>query len=433
MPNLQGERWTKCRRRKPYALRFAVLFLLLLAMGIAGAGYILYQFSQRRDQGRTILAQAQVLLRQQEYQEGLRTVAQGLNILQGVPWSGDLRHQLEEVRGQLAQQAQVGQQRQAAEQLHQVADQIRLLYGFGWQSPQAMASLEKECRTLWEQRALIRERLGPGLGLEAEKRIDTDFLDLAILWADLRVQLAAQTKDRSQLEAALRAGLQVLDQAEALFGPSTVLCRQRQVYAQELGLKDLARTAETQARALPPHNAWEHYTLGEFYLRSNDFAVADQEFRQALRLEPQDLWAEFFHGICAYRLGEYEEAAATFRICCALAPRLADYSFDLAQAQVKIPGQAEEALANYSKALELNPNLVPALLNRGILFSQLHQDDQAIADMLLALDKGADPEAVAHNLHLLYQDPLGGMAEKWLLSWLIPEVAYTGRPRASDH
>jgi eukaryotic-like serine/threonine-protein kinase len=433
VPNLQGERWTKCRRRKPYALRFAVLFLLLLAMGIAGAGYILYQFSQRRDQGRTILAQAQVLLRQQEYQEGLRTVAQGLNILQGVPWSGDLRHQLEEVRGQLAQQAQVGQQRQAAEQLHQVADQIRLLYGFGWQSPQAMASLEKECRTLWEQRALIRERLGPGLGLEAEKRIDTDFLDLAILWADLRVQLAAQTKDRSQLEAALRAGLQVLDQAEALFGPSTVLCRQRQVYAQELGLKDLARTAETQARALPPHNAWEHYTLGEFYLRSNDFAVADQEFRQALRLEPQDLWAEFFHGICAYRLGEYEEAAATFRICCALAPRLADYSFDLAQAQVKIPGQAEEALANYSKALELNPNLVPALLNRGILFSQLHQDDQAIADMLLALDKGADPEAVAHNLHLLYQDPLGGMAEKWLLSWLIPEVAYTGRPRASDH
>ena len=91
-----------------------------------------------------------------------------------------------------------------------------------------------------------------------EQRIRTDLLDLATLWADLRVRLAS-TAEAIQ---ARREALRILVEAETDFGPSLVLCRERQAHAEALGLADEAQRAEIQARTLVPRTAWEHYALG---------------------------------------------------------------------------------------------------------------------------------------------------------------------------
>jgi len=64
-------------------------------------------------------------------------------------------------------------------------------------------------------------------------------LELAILGADLHVRLArSEQRDQARREAP-----EALTQAEAEFGSSVVLSRERQAYAEALGLSDEARRA----------------------------------------------------------------------------------------------------------------------------------------------------------------------------------------------
>ena len=90
----------------------------------------------------------------------------------------------------------------------------------------------------------------------AEERIRTDLLELALVWADLRVRLAS--KDRS--EEARREAIEVLDQAEAVCGPSPALSRERRACAEKIGRHDPSLGPEPA-----PRSAWEHYDLGRSY------------------------------------------------------------------------------------------------------------------------------------------------------------------------
>jgi tetratricopeptide (TPR) repeat protein len=59
-------------------------------------------------------------------------------------------------------------------------------------------------------------------------------------------------------------------------------------------------------------------------------------------------------------------------------------------------GELDAAIADYDRALEIEPNYVQALLNRGIAFHDLARYDDAIADADRALQ--VDPSsAFAHN------------------------------------
>ena len=79
-------------------------------------------------------------------------------------------------------------------------------------------------------------------------------------------------------------------------------------------------------------------------------------FARSLDLRPQDYWANFYHGLCSFRLGRFEDAVADFRACLAIEPGSAASHYNRALAYEAL-GRAEEAYRGYSRAVEIAPDL----------------------------------------------------------------------------
>ncbi len=111
-----------------------------------------------------------------------------------------------------------------------------------------------------------------------------------------RTFACAWRQTRRRPSEAHRAGLGLLDEAEALFGPSHVLYRARQAHAAALGLSSMAEAAARGASRVPPRTAWEHDAAGRVLLAAGDLAQAEAAFEQALALRAPGLMAEFPSG-----------------------------------------------------------------------------------------------------------------------------------------
>lgn len=381
-----AERWRKWRRRRPHALPFMVLSLAVLLVAAAAVTLGLVHFNHRTRQAQTALFDGQQLVLAGRFAEAQGVFHRGLDHLHGLPGNRDLKRELTS-RVRLAARAQ------AALDLHDIADRFRLLYGADFFPAPRLQELESRCRTFWDQRALILDRLGTELDADFERRIQLDLLDLAILGADLRVRLAPE----SGKPAARSDALQLLAEAESLFGPSAVLAFECRAHAAALGLKDPAAAADPSPA---PRSAWEHYALGRALLRSNKLPEASAHLDRALKLEPHGLWPSFYSGVCSYRLNRFQDALVAFTVCTTLAPDVPGcfYNRGLAFVALKRP---DRALADFDRALELDPALPEAALNRGIIHVQHHRLPQAAADLHHALDTGADPALTHYNLALL--------------------------------
>src|SRR5262249_54094159 len=145
------------------------------------------------------------------------------------------------------------------------------------------------------------------------QQLTTDLHDLAIIGAEVRVRLLG-------MAAAGDEALRMLNDAEKLIGTSAVLWHERRRYALALEMDDLAHTAACHVAKLAPQTAWEHFTLGRTLLRDDKLHEAAKQFEQALALEPQNFWPNFYQGVCAYRLKHFAEAVSAFRACVVLAP-----------------------------------------------------------------------------------------------------------------
>src|SRR5208337_1086367 len=98
------------------------------------------------------------------------------------------------------------------------ADRLRFSFDVQSLPVEQLGTLETRCRKIWDVRGRITEPVGGPLHLDIEQRIQTDLLDLACLWTELRVRGASG----AGLEAARREAISVLEQAETLYGPSAV-------------------------------------------------------------------------------------------------------------------------------------------------------------------------------------------------------------------
>jgi len=139
--------------------------------------------------------------------------------------------------------------------------------------------------------------------------------------------------------------LVVLDQAEALFGPSPVLDEERMCYG--------------APRRQPPaaaRTAWEHYALGRTLLRAGQLERAEKEVAEAVRLQPQGLWPNFYQGQCAYRRGRYADAVTAFSVCIGAAPDAAGCFYNRSLALAAL-GRTEQARHDFDQAVRLDPTL----------------------------------------------------------------------------
>jgi tetratricopeptide (TPR) repeat protein len=214
-----------------------------------------------------------------------------------------------------------------------------------------LRTLERRLRRIWESRGRILPQPVEGLDEGLLQRLRIDFLDLAILWSDLRVRLAAGSEPDARRDA-----LRTLDEAERLFGASPVVARERQAHAEALGLVELAREAARARAELAPRTAWEHYALGRSLLTAGDLEAAAREFDRATDLRPQDLWAQFSRGLCAYRRHRFDTALSAFEVCVALSPATAQCYHNRGLAHAAL-GHAELARRDHDHALRLAPGL----------------------------------------------------------------------------
>lgn len=333
-----SERWRKWRRRLPHGLP---LLSVLLALCIGG-GLLLGLARERTREASQALEQGTDALRGEHYPEALLKLQRGLDLIESVPFTGDLR-------SRLLGQCREAEQAQASRDLHQVAERIRALCGNDDLPRDQARTAEAHCRNFWQQRKLILQHLGRGQGLQRRQQVQTDLLDLAILWTGLRVRLAEPNQKQVRQEA-----LEVLGQAEELFGGSRILCLQRLAHAEHLKLADLARQARRQADSLVPATAWEHFALGRWLFQAGQLEQAVFHLDQSLTLQPQSLWAHFYRGKCHYQRRQYRDALAAFHVCVALAPDQAwcHYNFGLVHQAL---GDRAEARESLSRALELDP------------------------------------------------------------------------------
>ncbi len=217
-----SERWRKWQRRRRHALPLLILSLTITA----ASGFALVHVSRQSHKAQIALHDGQNYLTQRRYAEALNAFKHGIALVEDLPLGSDLKQHLHD----RLREAECGQ---AIHELHLFRERVRPLYNAA-SLPEAQArTVESHCRAIWEQREAILERLQlrPDSDLERQFRTDllTDLLDVAICAANLRVRLAAPNE-----AAARREALKILDEAQALFGPSHELRRERQMLAQAL-------------------------------------------------------------------------------------------------------------------------------------------------------------------------------------------------------
>ena len=218
-----SERWRKWQRRRRHDLPLLILSLTITAASV----FALVHASRQSHKAQIALHDGQNYLTQRRYAEALNAFKHGIALVEDLPFGSDLKQHLHD----RLREAECGQ---AIHELHLFRERVRPLYNAASLTEAQARTVESHCRTIWEQRAAILERLQlrPDSDLERQFRTDllTDLLDVAIFAANLRVRLAGP----NEAAAARQQALKILDEAEALFGPSRELRLERQILAQAL-------------------------------------------------------------------------------------------------------------------------------------------------------------------------------------------------------
>jgi serine/threonine protein kinase len=391
------ERWQKWRRRRPNSFRTAgTLLFLVAAAAILIAGWW-SNTRERLQQARLAQRDGQAQLNAGRFADAILTFERGLALTRRLPLHRDLEQQMRDRltaarRGRLAQQ------------LHELADEIRVSYDANSIPSPRLRSLASQCDGLWQRRKTIVDSISPA----RDSGVTADLLDIAIFAADLRVKLTAAAAP----EAGRRDALRLLDEAELMFGASAVIEHQRGIHRSALGIAQTPSHSSLGAAAPAPRTAWEHCVLGRALLSSGDLPHAAEQLATARELEPAGRWPNFYYGLCAYRMGRYEDAIAAFSVCIGCDPNVAGYFYNRALAYAAL-GRRVDALQDYERTLKIDPDHAAAALNLGVLHFQQNRYDRAIACLGLALEHGADPATVHYDLALVHLTANQPIAALW--------------------
>src|SRR5262249_21164165 len=118
------------------------------------------------------------------------------------------------------------------------------------------------------------------------------------------------------------------------------------------------------------------------------------ELDEALRRYPRHYWSLAQRGICHLERGDLVEATADFGQCTGLWPDFAWGYFNLGCAFDRA-GRKAAAILEFTAALERDPDLVPALVNRGLPRLELKQHRAALADFDRACALGAQDARIS--------------------------------------
>jgi tetratricopeptide (TPR) repeat protein len=234
------------------------------------------------------------------------------------------------------------------------------------------------------------------LPLEPERQaLRKELHDLLLLTVQSQGDSPPDTKAVPEL-------LERLERARALQGPSRSYHRLRaQRYR---GEGDDARAADEQKQAEGlPFTALDHFLEAELD-RVRALAPAETQaasaawkpnpalldraithYRKALEIEPDQFWCHLQLGRCYLSRGQGSEALEALGTCVALRPR-SPWGYSARGLALGLTGRFADGEADLGRALALEPDFRPALLNRGLLSWLQRKYDAAAADFTRVLE-----------------------------------------------
>jgi len=126
-----------------------------------------------------------------------------------------------------------------------------------------------------------------------------------------------------------------------------------------------------------------HNNLAILLVNAGRIPAAAEEFKEALRLKPDDANNENNLGTALVRLGRTQEAIPEYEAALRIQPDYPEVHFDLGLARMQL-GQSGEAIAEFRQAIRLRPKSAAAYFALALALRQAGREQDAIA----AHDKG---------------------------------------------
>lgn len=179
--------------------------------------------------------------------------------------------------------------------------------------------------------------------------------------------------------------------------PNAPLCNCNLAYGELLNL-DFENSVKhyTATLALDPTYVEAYNGRGQAYFELRKFQEAFSDFDNAIKAGIVTPKLFLNRGKCHVILNRSAAAVPDLTRSLELEPRNPETYYFLAIAQGKT-GDAANSLKNYSKAIELRPDYIEALVNRGLIFYNDQRYTEAIADYTAALAAKPDVPLALNN------------------------------------
>jgi tetratricopeptide (TPR) repeat protein/serine/threonine protein kinase len=391
------KRLTKwARRHKAVAMLAGVVFVVGLAVP---GGFKLQSDRQRRETTQAVresLAAADASVGAGDYSAARVSLVEAQGRLLEVPLpalESEVRHRLTAVEARLAAQQRLERFYELVEEFHsesQYLDWTRqgVAYDRLGEALQLYGADEKPS---WAKQPSVDD-----LTTDERTQLRETVFELLVLLADWQVHAPGEQPQPDDY----RRAVELLTLADDFFVPTRALYQRRSKYWSELGNEQGARADAARAAETEPSLAVDHYLVGNAHYREEDWPEAFDEFTQAVRLKPDHFLSVYRMGKCLLRLERWAEAELAFTACIALQPDAAGPYFSRAYVCAKQNKEAQ-ALEDYQKAIDRGD--YAAYMNRGVIHANNGRWTEAIADYSRALKMNPASHSSYRNRAIAYE------------------------------
>jgi tetratricopeptide (TPR) repeat protein len=151
---------------------------------------------------------------------------------------------------------------------------------------------------------------------------------------------------------------------------------------------DGAIAAYNTALQLDPLNVEAYNNRGNIYSLQEKYDRAIADFTEAIRLDPRNVLAYYNRALEMELKGDLDRSIADYQIALSLQPDpkiLANIHTNLGTIYETL-GEYQDALANFTRAIDLDPRHILALYNRGFAYERTGEFAQAAADYRRVLE-----------------------------------------------
>jgi Flp pilus assembly protein TadD len=156
----------------------------------------------------------------------------------------------------------------------------------------------------------------------------------------------------------------------------------------QLGIWKSSESLFTTAINVTENNVLAHNNLGNIYLRRGQYDRAIQHYRETLRINPDYPLAHNGLGSALFYQQDYDNAISHFKMAVKINPAFQEARVNLKNATglklyhegltQKAAERPDEAFALFKRAVELNPDYVPAVMELTALHDRNREYDQAM-------------------------------------------------------